>query len=252
VLEDVIQLTNSAWQFSRAQLSATLGIPVFILNDFGAQAYALAELTDEQIDWWQHGAPSQTLEHAATHTRSIVGPGTGFGGASLLPSGEVLNSEPGHVSFAPVSSHEAQLLTLLWQRYPRVSVEHLLSGPGLANLYWANAALQGKTQTLDANLIVEGAKRGDALCLQVIQDFTGILGSVCGDIALSTGSLSGVFLSGAIVEKIDSLFDKGLFMTRFTDKGPFTHWCRQLPVGRFVCEYPGLMGCAAFSRELHV
>lgn len=252
VHEEVIKLTNSPWQFSRSALSDQLKLPITILNDFGAQAYCLPDLHQAQVQWWQQPGHCPVLTNPALHARSIVGPGTGFGGATILPSGEVLESEPGHVSFAPVNAHEAALLECLWGRYLRISVEHLLSGPGLANLHWANAQLQGEQSELAAAAIVAGAERGDALCLQSIADFTGIMGSVCGDIALATGSLSGLFLSGAMLKKMDKLFDTRLFMTRFTDKGPFAQWCSSVPVGRIDAAYPGLLGCAAYCRTAHV
>lgn len=252
VHEDPIKMTNSPWQFSRAALSALLEIPVNILNDFGAQAHCLVDLRHTPVQWWQQSTPNPGLAMPAQHARSIVGPGTGFGGATLLPSGEILESEPGHVSFAPVNAHEAALLKRLWQRYSRISVEHLLSGPGLANLYWANAQLQGVDAELQAASIVAGAEQGDALCRQSIADFTAMMGSVCGDIALSTGSLSGVLLSGAMLEKMQQFFDRRLFMTRFTEKGPFTAWCRSVPVGIINAAYPGLLGCAAYCRSAHV
>ena len=248
---EVIKLTNSPWQFSRSELRELLKLPVTILNDFSAQAYCLAELDQAQVkvQWWQRTSQAEALSVPPQHARSIVGPGTGFGGATLLPGGAILESEPGQVSFAPVNAHEAALLNHLWKRYPRISVEHLLSGPGLANLYWANAQLQGVDQQLPAPEIVSGAEQSDALCLQSIADFTGILGSVCGDIALLTGSLSGLFLSGAMLVKMDRFFDRRLFMTRFTDKGPFAAWCSSVPVGFISAEYPGLLGCASYCRS---
>lgn len=248
VHEDLICMTNSPWQFSRRDLASDLGIPVAVLNDFSAQAWSLSDLLPGQIQPVQEGGAPVTDAPEAHYTRTVVGPGTGFGGASLLPGGIVVESEPGHVSFAPVTAHEMALLKQLWQRIPRVSVEHLLSGPGLANLYWANACLLGKERELAAPQIVAEALAGDALCEQTVRDFVGILGSVCGDIALSMGSLSGFYLSGAILEKMDRLFDTSLFSARFNDKGPFSAWCRQVPVARITAPFPGLLGCAAYSR----
>lgn len=248
---DLIKMTNSPWQFSRSALSNRVDLPISVLNDFSAQAYCLTDLENAKVQWWQQALPSQTLATPALHARSILGPGTGFGGSTVLPSGDILESEPGHLSFAPVNSHEAALLAQLWKRYSRISIEHLLSGPGLANLYWANAQLQSLGGELQAEDIVAGAEQGDELCLQSIADFTGIMGSVCGDIALVTGSLSGLFLSGAMLTKMDRLFNRGLFMTRFTDKGPFASWCSSVPVGRICANYPGLLGCAAYCRSFH-
>ncbi len=253
VHEDLVRMTNSPWQFSRAALAAELGFPVHVLNDFSAQAWCLplleanaSEPLDAQsLQWWQK------VGAAPASARTIVGPGTGFGAATMTAGGEVLESEPGHVSFAPVTAHEVALLKQLWQRFPRVSVEHLLSGPGLANLYWANSRLQGGEKELSAAAIAAGAVEGEAICQQTLEDFTGILGSVCGDIALSMGSLGGVYLSGSMLEKMDPVFNKALFMARFLDKGPFQGWCTQVPVARLCLPYPGLTGCALFSRTRH-
>jgi len=255
VHDDHVRMTNSPWQFSRRALATLLGLPLHVLNDFSAQAWCLpllapglpAVLGADSVQWWQSGHSPADLPA----TRTIVGPGTGFGAATMSAHGDVLESEPGHVSFAPVTLHEVALLKQLWQRYPRVSVEHLLSGPGLANLYWANSRLQGGEKELPAAEIVAGALHGEALCQESVTDFTGILGSVCGDIALSMGSLGGLFLSGTMLEKMEPVFNKALFMARFLDKGPFTDWCSQVPVARLCLPYPGLTGCALFSRTNH-
>lgn len=243
VHKDLISLTNHSWQFSRRTLQAALGVPVHILNDFTAQALCLPILRDADVQWLRR-APGRP--HAAA--RTIAGPGTGFGGATLTAAGEVVESEPGHCSFAPVSEHELQLLQVLWRRHPRICVEQLLSGPGLANLYWANAVLGGNSRELDAVAIVSAAQHGDALALQTLQDFSGILGSVCGDIALSMGSLGGFYLSGGVLEKLGALFDQTLFMTRFVDKGAFQSWCSEVPVALVTHAWPGLLGCARHAR----
>ncbi len=243
VHKDLIGLTNHSWQFSRRALQTALGIPVHVLNDFTAQALCLPALGDADVQWLRR---AQGRPHAAA--RTIAGPGTGFGGATLTAAGEVVESEPGHCSFAPVTEHELQLLQVLWRRHPRICVEQLLSGPGLANLYWANAVLSGNPRELEAAAIVNAAEHGDALALQTLRDFSGILGSVCGDIALSMGSLGGFYLSGGVLEKLGALFDQTLFMTRFVDKGAFRSWCSEVPVARVTLAWPGLLGCARHAR----
>lgn len=247
VHKDLITLTNFSWQFSRRALQAALGVPVHVLNDFTAQALCLPALGDADVQWLRR-APGRP--HAAA--RTIAGPGTGFGGATLTAAGEVVESEPGHCSFAPVTEHEVQLLQVLWRRYPRVCVEQLLSGPGLANLYWANAVLGGNPRELEAAAIVHAAQHGDALALQTLRDFSGILGSASGDIALAMGSLGGFYLSGGVLEKLGALFDQTLFMTRFVDKGAFRSWCSEVPVARVTHAWPGLLGCARHARHAHL
>jgi len=242
-----VQMTNSRWVIDTVALEQLLGAPVTLLNDFSAQAWCLQALREEDLQWLQNDRV-QTLPRD-TLVRSVIGPGTGFGGATITADGHVLESEPGHVSFAPVNIHELNLLRQLWQRYPRVSIEHLLSGPGLANLYWANSCMQGDERELLAADIVAGARSGDSLCQLSVRDFIAVLGSVCGDIALSMGSTGGVYLSGNMLAQIGGLMDQNLFMTRFLAKGPFADWCARIPVARLLLPEPGLAGCAIYANR---
>jgi len=251
VQKDRIKLTNYDWSFSRAELAVQLGIPVTVLNDFSAQAYFLGRLGADDVQWLQCPLSFLGFEQTGLACRTVVGPGTGFGAATLTAGAEVIESEPGHCSFAPVNEHEADLLKVLWQRYHRVSIEHVFSGPGLANLFWANAQLSGVEAQSSPPDIVKAAGDQDApehnLAMRTVLDFSAIAGSVCGDIALSMGSLGGFYLSGNILQKMGALFDQEVFIRRFRDKGPFAQWCAEIPVGRIVTANPGLLGCAAFA-----
>jgi len=251
VHRDIITFTNNPWRFSRNGLSRTLGIPVQVLNDFGAQAYALRALRPQDVSWWQCPQSFAGLDAPPLGPRTVVGPGTGFGASTVTVQGEVLTSEPGHISFAPVDQHELQLLQCLWQRHPRITPEDLICGPGLANLYWANAALAAGPDIAPAAAeIVQRAAAGEALAIQTLRDFSAIMGSTCGDIALMMGSLGGIYLSGDMLEKMGSLFDIGLFLARFRARGAFEGWCRDVPVGRLTLASPGLAGCAAYARRV--
>ena len=70
---------------------------------------------------------------------SVVGPETGLGVAQLLVHGngdyEVIESEGGHIDFAPIDSIDDAILLGRRERYGRVSVERLASGPGMVNIY---------------------------------------------------------------------------------------------------------------------
>jgi len=248
---DIIKFTNNPWRFSRNGLSRTLGIPVEVLNDFGAQAHALRALQPQDVSWWQRPQGFAGLEAPPAGPRTVIGPGTGFGASTVTVQGEVLTSEPGHISFAPVNAHELQLLQCLWQRHPRITPEDLVCGPGLANLYWANSALTaGPDIAPEAAEIVERAAAGEALALQTLRDFSAIMGSTCGDVALMMGSVGGVYLSGDMLEKMGSLFDIELFLARFQAKGAFREWCREVPVARLTLATPGLAGCAVYARGI--
>jgi len=46
-----------------------------------------------------------------------------------------LASEGGHADYAPIDDLEIELLRFLRRRFGRVSMERVLSGPGLVNIY---------------------------------------------------------------------------------------------------------------------
>lgn len=261
---DFIRFTNNPWQFSRQQLSESLQMPVTVLNDFEAQAWCLLQPETLALRWLNKpdGTGTDTLsdatESGATDKpvtsawppalRTIAGPGTGFGAASLTPLGEVISSEPGHIAFSPLNDSDLLLLQQLWRWYPRVTVEHLISGPGIANIYCAVSCAAGQEITpVDAPASADIVKMADsnALAQQTLQIFSRWMGAVCGDIALTKGSRGGFLLSGDLLGKLGRHFDETRFMSAFTDKAAFSQWCAAIPVAYLQDEYPGLTGCAA-------
>jgi glucokinase len=235
---DLIDLPNNHWKFSRSDLQAQLGVPVSIINDFSAQVLCIGDLGDADLMWLGDARPNPLPA-----VKAVLGPGTGLGVSAIMPSGDVVPSEGGHVGFAPQSPHEIELLKQLWTRYERVSVERLLSGMGLANLYWANCRLAGLERELDAPGVTAGARMGDEFCRRAVTDFCSILGSVAGDLALSMGSAGGVYISGGIVPGMLDLFDPDTFRMRFNDKGRFKRICEDTSVAIILAGYPGLLGC---------
>lgn len=246
VEDDLIDLPNNHWVFSRRELEVALGVSVHIINDFSAQVLSIGSIRDEELRWIGLGRP----DYSAPGVIAVLGPGTGLGVSAMLSSGEIIPSEAGHIGFAPQDRHESALLNELWHRYERVSVERLLSGMGLANLYWANGRLDGLEKELSAPGITAGALAGDRLCLKAVKDFCAILGSVAGDVALMMGANSGVYLSGGILPLMQELIDEDLLRQRFNAKGRFSEICSRIPLGIVMAEHPGLRGCVRALRSL--
>jgi glucokinase len=237
VESDWIDLPNNHWAFSKQELEASLNVTVEIINDFSAQVLGIETLAESELRWL--GAPRPK----GNGVKAVVGPGTGLGVSAMLPSGEILPSEAGHVAFAPVDDHQADLLKALWHRFHRVSAERVLSGPGLANLYWANCRLDDHCRELPAPEVTAGAQADDIYCQRAVTDFFAILASFAGDVALMTGATDGVYLSGGILPRIMNLLDEDLFRRGFEDKGRFTEFNTAVPLA-FVCaDHPGLRGC---------
>lgn len=241
---DWIDLPNNHWAFSQGELAESLNIPVEVINDFSAQVLCINGLHDNELQWV--GEPRPT----GSGVKTIVGPGTGLGVSAMMASGDILPSEAGHVAFAPVDDHEADLLKVLWQRFHRVSVERVLSGPGLANLYWANCMLDGHERELPAPEVTAGSQAGDIYCQRAVADFYAILAAFAGDVAMMMGATDGVYLSGGILPRILDLLDEGEFRRRFEDKGRFAEFNAALPLAIVRAEHPGLRGCVQ-ALQLH-
>lgn len=246
--KDLVDLPNNHWIFSKSQLEAHLGAPLTVINDFTAQALAVDHLVPEEIYWL--GAPRPSGQGI----RTVIGPGTGLGVAIQMPSGEIIPSEAGHVGFAATSEHEIALLRALFSRYRRVSIERLVSGPGLENIYWANRRIAHPEPEADQvrrspREIAEMAHNGDPMAQESIEDFFDILASFAGDMALATWATGGIYVSGGVVQKLNKYLDAERFRARFEDKGRFTRFCEEVPVAWIRAEYPGLLGCAVAVRE---
>lgn len=246
---DQVQMTNNPWQFSTTALASALGMPVTVLNDFEAQAWCLLHPQRLTLRWIN---PAQGLEHWPQALRTIAGPGTGFGAASLSSRGEVISAEPGHIAFAALTPFDLRVLQQLWQWFPRVSVEHLISGPGIANTYCALANLAGQPMTPDTSPstadIISLADHSP-LAAETLRCFSRWFGAVCGDLALAKGSRGGVFLSGALLARLGRHFDQRAFLQAFTDKAAFGNWCSAIPLAYIEDEWPGLIGCARYAHQ---
>ncbi len=243
-----IKLTNNDWVFDATALQKTLGAPVKIINDFTAQALSIRALAPSELEWIGDARPQVAALDATI--KVVAGPGTGFGVAAILADGDIMSSEGGHVAFAPADDHEIELLSHLWARYRRVSVERVLSGEGLANLYWANAKLRGLELELTAPQIAAAAATGDELCLRAIADFFAIVGSVVGDLAILFGANGGIYLTGGMLPKLWNFFDVKQFRERVENKGRFREFCASLPIALVRAEQPGLLGCAVAAHAL--
>ncbi len=251
---EVIRFTNNPWIIRPALIPEKLGASRHTLvNDFGAVGHAVARAG---ADHFVHLAgPDEPLP--ASGTLSIVGPGTGLGVAHVWRDGaghyRVQATEGGHIDFAPLDSIEDAVLARLRQRYRRVSVERVVSGPGIVDIYEALAALEGRAiQPLDDRTLWQlGTSGEDSLAAAAVDRFCLSLGAIAGDIALAQGA-SGVVIAGGLGLRIkDTLLQSG-FASRFRAKGRFEGLMAALPVKLITHPQPGLFGAAAAFAAEHL
>lgn len=253
---DEIRLTNRAWSFGREELRRALGLDeLHLLNDFGAVAHAVPALADDER-LPLYGPAGGSLRGPV----SVLGPGTGLGVALLVgdpaQGWHVVETEGGHVGFAPQGEEEQAIARWLTARFGRTSNERLLSGAGLSHI---DAALRGIDPSVSAQdsalrdpaAIVNAALDGhDAVARRALARFCAVLGSVAGDIALVHGARS-VTIAGGIVPRFVPFLRSSAFRERFLAKGRFAALLESVAIQLITHPQPGLLGAAVALRQRH-
>ena len=243
---EVLKLTNNPWVIRPALVPSKLGAERYTLvNDFGAVAHAVAQLDDDRFT--HLCGPETPLP--SDGVISIVGPGTGLGVAQLLRrdgSYHVIETEGGHIDYAPLDALEDKILAHLRKHFRRVSVERIVSGQGLPNIYEALAAIEGRAvQVRDDKELWGLAMSGeDSLAAAAFDRFCLSLGAVAGDIALAQGAI-GVVIAGGLGQRLVNHLPRSGFRDRFIAKGRFERRMDDMPVKLITHPQPGLFGAAA-------
>lgn len=251
VAGEVLKLTNNPWIIRPARIGDKLKVDRFtLINDFEAVGHAVA--CADAAHFTHLCGPDLPLP--TTGLISIIGPGTGLGVASVWRDGDdyrVQASEGGHIDFAPLDSIEDAILARLRQRYRRVSVERVISGPGIVEIYEALAAIEDRAvKTMDDKTLWPLALSGtDSLAAAAADRLCLSLGSVAGDITLAQGGAATVIAGGLGLRLKDTLARSG-FAERYRAKGRFEGLMASLPVKLITHPEPGLFGAAtAFAKD---
>ena len=243
VRDGEIRFTNLDWAVRETELRKATGAPVVkLINDYAALAYGLPHLRAR--DFHTIGASHDGYGDVY----AVMGAGTGFGASVLVdsPAGAVcLSTESGHVAFSPVGDLELAVDHVLRRRFGRVTIEMLLSGNGLVNLYQALCAVRGEApRDLTAAEITsfEGAEASG--CRETVAVFWDVMASVAGDFVLSHGATAGVFIAGGIAPKVMKHLDAARFRRRMEDKPPMSAMVTSVPSRIITHAYPALIGAA--------
>lgn len=256
VVTQVCRSTNLPWVIEAAAMAASFGIPrVTLINDLEATAEGIAALDPNELETLSAGTPPTELAPAA-----VVAAGTGLGMAQLLPQdGEWIPaaSEGGHVDFAPRNTVEMDLLHFMLKRHQRVSVERIVSGPGLHALYdffrsrpsaspnpelaQAIAADPAEAPGLISTAALE---KRCPVCVQALDQFVICYGACAGNVGLTTLSSGGMYLGGGIPPKILPKLRDGTFLSAFTHKGRLSSVLETMPVHVMLNPKAALLGAA--------
>jgi glucokinase len=145
-----------------------------------------------------------------------------------------------------VGSHEDAIFARLRGRHRRVSVERVVAGPGIVDIYETLASIKGRAiVTLsDKELWELGTSGEDSLAAAAVDRFCLSLGSVAGDLALAHGA-SALVMAGGLGLRIKSSLIRSGFAERFIAKGRFEGLMAAMPVKLITHPQPGLFGAAA-------
>lgn len=259
VLDGRCKTTNLPWDVSEARIKKHFGWEqVSLINDLAAMAHAIPMLNNKEVF---------SLNPVKTQKKgniALIAPGTGLGQALFVFQDThfiAVPSEGGHTDFAPTSEVEVDLWKYLHKQFGHVSVERVLSGSGIFNIYaWLKDSskyrepswLARKIKQDDpAKVITDAALHdGQALCVKTLKVFVGVLGAVSGNLALTGMTTGGVYLGGGIPPKILPLLKKDLFMKAFKAKGRFREILEKMSVKVILNDRAPLLGAAAHAFNL--
>ncbi|HSY27433.1 MAG TPA: glucokinase, partial [Burkholderiaceae bacterium] len=246
---DEVRMTNRDWAFSIEAVRREFGLhTLLIVNGFTALAMSLPGLQEKDRLQIAGGTP------VPKSVIGVLGPGTGLGVSGLIPTSDgfvTLGSEGGHVNFAPCDEREFAILQFAWGEWPHVSAERLISGPGMELIYRALAKRnQRDLPALSSQDIVRGAlDNNDALCVETLDCFCGMLGTFSANLAVTLGAVGGIYIGGGIVPQMAEWFAKSPFRARFESKGRFSTYLAQIPTYVITTPNPAFYGVSAILSE---
>jgi glucokinase len=245
---EIVRFMNSPWVIDRRTIAADLGLERFTLvNDYGAVAHAVSILGPDELE--PISGPDGPLPAEGVVT--VMGPGTGLGVAMLVRRRgriEVVETEAAHIGFAPLNADEQAIADDLVELYGRASVERVVSGPGLLDLYRHFGG--GEWDVGDFGGLWAAAISGqDMIAAQALDQLIKCFGSAAGDIALAHGA-NAVVITGGLGNRIAEKLRSSLFRGRFVAKGRYRERMERVVVRLAMIAEPGLLGAAvAFQRE---
>jgi glucokinase len=276
ITDQVAQLTNVPWRIDASALMQRDGFRrVRLLNDLEAMAYAIPVLAGDELAVLQEGT------RIASGNVAVIAAGTGLGEGMLLNiDGRLVpgQSEGGHADFAGRTPRELEMVAALTEVYGRVSAEHILSGPGLVNVYrfthdaWENVRDEAgqrlgapATPSIPATCAPVGAVSDAAelparitasalagkcsMCVETLEMFVSAYGAEAGNIGLRVVATAGVYIGGGIAPRILPALRDGRFMDAFRAKAPLDGLVAKMPVAVILNPKSGLLGAAVHANH---
>ena len=251
VLSGRVLMTNLGWEEHEAQLTEVAGAPFRMINDFHAQAIAMPYLKPGDY------IPLDNLKYDEGRHMAVLGPGTGLGEAILARDGNrwvAVSGEGSHGRFGPQDEEQIGLLRHLMAKYPEhVSVERVVSGPGLINVYDYLRGSEPRHPAMEtenpAAVIVREALAGSCkICIKTVEIFVDALADEAASLSLKCNA-GMVFVSGGIPPRIMP-FMAERFRRGYENKGRYRYMLEKTPIRVVTHPDPGLMGARIMAEQM--
>jgi glucokinase len=229
---DVVRIARCNWIISVSGLTILFGTAPIILNDSVAKAWACIDLKSTEFRAIS-GSDSPALNQKGCWVS--INFGDGVGAAGFVSYGhdhfELIDTECGHVGFAPENENEAALAQIVRRGSDRVSWEQILA-PSADDVAWKDPRL--------------------SIAASDIAVFrAGLLGAFCGDVALALAGWSGTFLHGARAKLVLQPGCTTAFNQRFEAKTAFKSELRAMPRWLVMSDTVNLNGAARCLAARH-
>lgn len=259
VIDNVVQTTNLPWTVEAVALARSIGCArVRLMNDLETTSYGALFLPEDELRVLQPGVRRRG-------NIAVIAAGTGLGQGFLFWEGgrhHPVATEGGHADFAPGTEIEIELLRFLTKIYGHVSVERVLSGPGLHNIFrflveglgrGVEAAVRERLRDAeDAGAVIGAAGTSGecATCAEAVGLFVGIYGAQAGNLALAGLAVGGVYVGGGIVIRMLPRIESGAFIDAFRSKGRYERMMSEIPVYAILNAKTSLIGAGHAASEL--
>jgi glucokinase len=248
---------NLPWILESESLASGLELErVILINDVEATAYGIGELKVGEFTTLNQGAAEQG-------NAALIAAGTGLGSATLFWDGEKhvpSASEAGHMDYAPRDELETRMMLHLSRKHGHVSIERVLSGPGLFAIYEflrdtgyaaESPVIAKRIEENDPSSVVSHAALNHecGLSEKALDLFVSIYGATAGNIALMVKAVAGIYVGGGIAPKIIVKLKDGTFMKAFTAKGRLAPLLEAIPVCVILNDKTALLGAARLASR---
>ena len=250
-------LTNLPWQIDAAKIKKEFSIPnVKLINDFEAAALSIENLPENDLESLQTGVlQPQSM-------KVVLGAGTGMGVAWLTWQKNCyipLSTEAGHIDFAPSNVLQDNFLEFQRKKFDHVSIERVLSGNGLVDMFnFLQEILNKNNQLIQTNISTNNSQmvtnlalnRKHPIAMKALNLFIEIYGAYAGNLALTGLCHGGVYLAGGIAPNIISKLKEGNFIKSFCNKGRYSKMMENFPINVVMNPKIGVMGAVREAKHM--